>query len=65
MFARRVYELMAINVYIISNKSLALERNFCGKYSGLEDDIPKDTRQICRENVDEVFMNHTDIVKIS
>ncbi len=59
MFARRVYELMASNVYIISNRSSAMERQLAGRYCTPEDVIPSDVKAICRENVDYVFQNHT------
>ena len=59
MFARRVYELMASNVYIISNKSTAMESCLSGRYSKNSDDIPENIQDICRDNVNFVFRYHT------
>jgi len=64
MFARRVYELMASNVYIISNAAKAMERQLKGRYSTLTDKLPLDTKQICRDNVDFVFKNHTNHARL-
>lgn len=59
MFARRVYELMASNVYILTNRSKAMELQLKGRYSNLEDEFPENVEQVCRNNVDYVFQNHT------
>lgn len=59
MFARRVYELMASNVYVISNDSNAMEKNLQGRYGKKEIDIPEDLADICRSNVNYVFQNCT------
>lgn len=64
MFARRVYELMASNVYVISNSSKAMERQLNGRYSAIEDEIPTEVQKICRENVDYVFANHTNEIRL-
>lgn len=60
MFARRVYEMMACNVCIISNESQGIKRQFPGKvwFVGEPFDIAK-TEAICRENVQEVLLKHT------
>lgn len=65
MFARRVYELMASNVYIISNQSKAMKRQLAGRYSSIEDKIPEDVIAICRDNVDYVFQNHTNQIRLT
>ena len=64
MFARRVYELMASNVYIISNESKAMKKQLTGRYSSIEEEIPEDVTAICRDNVDYVFQNHTNQIRI-
>ena len=65
MFARRVYELMASNVYIISNQSKAMKKQLAGRYSSIEEKIPKDVTVICRDNVDYVFQNHTNQIRLT
>lgn len=58
MLARRIYELMASNVYIISNEAKAMQQ-FVGRYSTTQSAVPVDTEQICRTNVDYVFQHCT------
>lgn len=65
MFARRVYELMASNVYIISNQSKAMKKQLAGRYSSIEEKIPEDVTVICRDNVDYVFQNHTNQIRLT
>lgn len=64
MLARRVYELMASNIYIISNDARAMRINFDGRYSTANDEIPINYEKICRENVDYVFRYHTNKARI-
>lgn len=64
MFARRVYELMASNAYIISNQSNAMNKQLSGRYSGCGDEIPIEISKICRDNVDYVFQRHTNQIRI-
>lgn len=59
MFARRVYELMASNVYIISGASSAMSKWLKGRYSQVGDPLPHNVEEICRDNVNYVFQNHT------
>lgn len=64
MFARRVYELMASGVYIISNASKAMNKKLRGRYSEAGDGLPDDIANICRCNVDYVFQNHTNKIRL-
>lgn len=64
MFARRVYELMASNVYIISNPSKAMQKQLKGRYSDTEEDLPAEINAICRDNVNYVFANHTNQIRL-
>lgn len=65
MFARRVYELMASGIYVLSNYSKAMELQLNGRYGNLNDPIPQDTQKICRNNVDYVFSHHTNQARLS
>ncbi|WP_302819314.1 MULTISPECIES: hypothetical protein [Hungatella] len=65
MFARRVYELMASNVYIISGESIAMDQLLKGRYAGLSDPIPDNPFGICRDNVNYVFRNHTNSKRLA
>ena len=60
MFARRVYEMMACNVCVISNESQGIRNQFPERvwFVGEEFDTSK-TKGICRANVQEVLEKHT------
>ncbi len=60
MFARRVYEMMACNVCIISNESQGIKKQFPQRvwFAGEDFDVSK-IEEICRVNVQEVLSKHT------
>lgn len=60
MFARRVFELMACNVCVISNDSLGMKKMFNHKVWFIGEDFNFDNiKQICAENAQYVLENHT------
>ena len=65
MFARRVFEMMASNVCIISNESVGMREMFGGRvwFAGEKFDTAH-LKEICRENVQEVLENHTNAVRM-
>lgn len=65
MFARRVFEMMASNVCIISNESLGMRELFGERvwFAGEQFDTQK-IEEICRENVQDVLLNHTNAVRM-
>lgn len=65
MFARRVYELMASNVYIISGESSGMNHLLKGRFAGINDEIPENPVMICRENVNYVFRSHTNRIRLA
>ena len=60
MFARRVYEMMAGNHLVVSNRSEGLEREFPDSvwYCGQEG-LPEDAPDLRRRNLEYVFRVHT------
>lgn len=75
MFARRVFEIMACNILIISNDSIGLKRLFDKHIWFFDQDFDHSSvKSICEENVRVVFQHHTckqrllhmlDVIKIS
>lgn len=65
MFARRVFEMMVSNVAIISNKSVGMKEMF-GKRVWFSGETFKMNclEEICRENVQDVLINHTNQVRM-
>ncbi len=60
MFARRVFELMACNTYIISNYSKGMKKIFGKNVCFLDEDFDLEKiKEICEENVQYVMDNHT------
>lgn len=65
MFARRVYEMMACNVCIISNESQGIRKQFGDRvwFIGSPFDI-SNVKEICRQNVQEVMSKHTNYYRL-
>lgn len=60
MFARRVFEMMASNLMIISNESSGLKEMFNRRiWFANEITKPEKIDEICRSNLKEVFLHHT------
>lgn len=65
MFARRVFEMMASNVAIISNESLGMRELFGKRVWFVGEDFEKENiEEICRENVQDVFEHHTNQMRM-
>lgn len=60
MFARRVFEMMACGLIVISNRSVGIERIFGSRvwFSDAEFDLAE-RKKIRRENIADVFLHHT------
>lgn len=66
MFARRVFETMACNILVISNESTGLRQLFGNRIWFLDQDFDESSvAAVCKENVREVFQNHTYTQRIS
>ncbi len=60
MFARRVFEMMACGLIVVSNQSVGIKRLFGSRvwFAGEEFDS-ENRRRIRRENIVDVFLHHT------
>lgn len=60
MFARRVFEMMASNIVLISNDSIGMRKLFQGKVWFLGEDFDQSkVGKIARGNLENVFLHHT------
>ncbi|AIY81173.1 hypothetical protein FDC58_00145 [Clostridium botulinum] len=65
MFARRVFELMACNVCVVSNESVGMRKMFGNNVWFLGDEFNSDfVKEICEQNVQYVMENHTNIKRL-
>lgn len=65
MFARRVFEMMASNVCLISNESLGMRKMFTDRVWFVGEEFDRENiNEICRENVQDVLKHHTNQVRM-